>query len=220
MFKYIAALLLMVSPVLAKQPSVKYHTIEATGCMILEDCKDEVFKIETIEDLKNLFPDKDFSLIEEEVKNILASLKNLGINFFIGVQKYFPEEHRGLYHTLYNKMFMNKAFINRPHRFLSVLRHEGWHVAQDCMAGTIDNNFVAIIHEEKDIPTMPKVIAMKTYKHIPQAIPFEMEAIWAAGEPKMTQKALEVCNKGVMWESYKPTPLTKKFLVEQGYMTQ
>jgi hypothetical protein len=29
---------------------------------------------------------------------------------------------------------------------MSVMRHEGWHAAQDCMAGTIKNSMIAIIH--------------------------------------------------------------------------
>ena len=42
---------------------------------------------------------------------------------------------------------------------MSVMRHEGWHAAQDCMAGTIDNNFIAIIHNQKDVPRMYQAIA-------------------------------------------------------------
>ena len=37
---------------------------------------------------------------------------------------------------------------------MSVMRHEGWHAAQDCMAGTIENSMIAIIMNEEDVPEM------------------------------------------------------------------
>ena len=36
----------------------------------------------------------------------------------------------------------------------------------------------------------------------------------------MTQKALEVCAGGNMWETYEPTPLTKEYLVKEGYIKE
>ena len=41
--------------------------------------------------------------------------------------------------------------MKRPGVVMSVMRHEGWHAAQDCIAGTIDNNFIAIIKPEEDV---------------------------------------------------------------------
>ena len=34
---------------------------------------------------------------------------------------------------------------------MSVTRHEGWHAAQDRMAGTIKNNMIAIIMPEESV---------------------------------------------------------------------
>jgi hypothetical protein len=42
--------------------------------------------------------------------------------------------------------------MGRPHVLMSVMRHEGWHAAQDCMAGTIDNSLIAIIKPEDECP--------------------------------------------------------------------
>jgi hypothetical protein len=64
---------------------------------------------------------------------------------FLADEKYFPVGHRGVYHTVGNNFFLNKRFMKRPHVLMSVMRHEGWHAAQDCMAGTIDNSLIAII---------------------------------------------------------------------------
>ena len=44
--------------------------------------------------------------------------------------------------------------MGRPHVLMSVMRHEGWHAAQDCMAGTIDNSLIAIILPEESVPEM------------------------------------------------------------------
>ena len=38
------------------------------------------------------------------------------------------------------------------------MRHEGWHAAQDCMAGTIDNSFIAIIKPQEEVPKMYQAI--------------------------------------------------------------
>jgi len=34
----------------------------------------------------------------------------------------------------------------------------------------------------------------------------------------MTMKALESCAAGTMWTDYEPTPLTKKWLQENGFL--
>ena len=34
----------------------------------------------------------------------------------------------------------------------------------------------------------------------------------------MTQEALEACATGRMWEIYKPTPLTRQYLEDNGFI--
>ena len=51
----------------------------------------------------------------------------------------------------------------RPYVLMSVVRHEGWHAAQDCMAGTIENNMIAIIKNEEDVPGIWKEMVKRTY---------------------------------------------------------
>ena len=98
------------------------------------------------------------------------------------------------------------------------MRHEGWHVAQDCMAGTIKNSFVAIILPEDSVPPLWRAMTERTYPSA--AIPWEAEATWAGKTEGMTQKALAACATGKMWEVYEPTPLTRKFLVEEGFISK
>ena len=115
---------------------------------------------------------------------------------------------------------MNKTFVRRPHVLMSVVRHEGWHAAQDCMAGTINNNMIAIIKNEEDVPEMWAEMARRAYALMPHAIPWEKEATWAGKTAGMTQEALESCARGTMWTDYEPTPLTRQWLKRNGYITK
>ena len=108
--------------------------------------------------------------------------------------------------------------MHRPHVLMSVVRHEGWHAAQDCMAGTIENNLIAIIHNEEDVPKIWQEIASHTYASMPHAIPWEKEATWAGKTAGMTENALQACAEGEMWKVYEPTPLTAQWLRENNYI--
>ena len=99
---------------------------------------------------------------------------------------------------------------------MQVMRHEGWHAAQDCMAGSIKNSMIAIIMPEEEVPIVWRVMAERTYPA--NAVPWEAEAGWAGREEDMTMKALQSCAAGTMWTDYEPTPLTRKWLVENGHI--
>jgi len=149
---------------------------------------------------------------------MLVALDQVGVKVFLADEKYFPVGHRGVYHTVSNNFFLNKTFMGRPHILMSVMRHEGWHAAQDCMAGTIDNSLIAIIKSEKEVPMIWQEIASNTYASQPGAIPWEKEAFWAGKTEGMTQAALESCARGTMWSDYEPTPKTREWLVENNYL--
>ena len=53
--------------------------------------------------------------------------------------------------------------MDRPHTLMSVMRHEGWHAAQDCMAGSIKNKMIAIIKPEEEVPMIWRTLAERTY---------------------------------------------------------
>ena len=126
------------------------------------------------------------------------------------IEKYFPDGHRGVYHTVSNNFYLNKEFMNEPDVLMQVMRHEGWHAAQDCMAGTIDNSMIAIIKPEEEVPLIWRVLAERTYPE--SAVPWEAEAGWAGRTEGMTQAALESCAAGTMWTDYTPTPMTGEWL--------
>jgi hypothetical protein len=194
--------------------------MDAMGCMLLRECKDGVDKVESIAGIASEYPDSNFDPIANEFNRMLTSLSRVGVNVFLADEKYFPVGHRGVYHTVSNNFFLNKTFMKRPHVLMSVMRHEGWHAAQDCMAGTIDNSLIAIIKPEDEVPMIWQDIATETYKNMPHAIPWEKEATWAGKTEGMTMKALESCAKGTMFTDYEPTPMTREWLIENNYLTK
>jgi len=195
-----------------------YNTNDSLGCMILRECTDNVQRITSIKDIQDNYPNSDYSAVANEFNEMLDSLDKIGVMVFLGDQKYFPVGNRGVYHTVSNNFFLNDAFMGRQSTLMSVVRHEGWHAAQDCMAGTIDNSLIAIILPEDDVPSIWREMAERTYPK--SVLPWEAEAGWAGRTERMTADALAACATGKMWEIYEPTPLTRKYLVKEGYITK
>ena len=218
MKKFLLAMILAASPAFAGEEKLTkgFYTMDAMGCMLLRECTKDVQRVESIAIIADTYSDSDYSIIADEFHDMLVSLNQIGVKVFLADEKYFPVGHRGVYHTVGNNFFLNKTHMRRPGVLMSVMRHEGWHVAQDCMAGTIKNNLIAIIKPEEDVPTLWREMAERTYPA--HAVPWEAEASWAGRTEGMTQKALQSCAKGTMWTDYEPTPLTRKYLVEEGYL--
>ena len=226
MIKTIFAMLAAVSlgaPALADPIKDKeYFTMHSMGCMLLRECTDHVQELKTVSDLNKHeeLDDIDYSIVADEFNSLVRSLNAVGVKVFLADMRYFPVGHRGVYHTVSNNFFLNVAHMKRPGTMMSVMRHEGWHAAQDCMAGSIKNNFIAIIKSEKEVPKMYQAIVKSAYKSTPEAIPWEKEAYWAGHTEGMTAKALESCAAGTMWTDYDPTPMTREWLVENGFIAK
>ena len=222
MQKWILSLLLLASPVMADPiKEDDYYTNHSMGCMLLQECTDDVKEITTLLDISSNYPNSDsYYPVSNEFNRMLTSLNRVGVKVFLADEKYFPVGHRGVYHTVSNNFFLNKTFMSRPGTLMSVMRHEGWHAAQDCMAGTIDNSLIAIILPEDQVPAMYQNIVKRTYMLQPGAIPWEKEAYWAGHTEGMTEKALSACAAGNMWNVYTPTPLTREYLVKEGYISK
>ena len=198
------------------EPTKGYFTMDAMGCMLLKECTKDVEKITSSDDLRAAFPDSDLGYVADEFDKIMLAFAKIGVDVHLADQKYFPVGHRGVYHTVSNHFYLNRAYVHRPHVLMSVVRHEGWHAAQDCMAGSIKNNMIAIIRNEEDVPGIWKEMVKRTYP--PHAQPWEAEATWAGKTESMTQEALESCAAGTMWTDYQPTPMTEEWLRENGYI--
>ena len=207
------------SPALANEDKITkgYHSNDSMGCMLLRECTDGVTKVTNLLDISSQYPNTgDFYSIATEFNNMLVSLNRVGVNVFLAEDKYFPVGHRGVYHTVGNNFFLNKRHMNRPGVLMSVMRHEGWHAAQDCMAGTINNSLIALILPEESVPPFWRGMVERTYPE--SAVPWEAEATWAGKTEGMTANALNACASGKMWEEYEPTPLTRKYLIEEGFI--
>ena len=179
---------------------------------------DGVERIYSSGDLRAAFPDSDWDYVSDEFDKIMVAFTQIGVDVHLADEKYFPAGHRGVYHTVSNHFYLNRTYVHRPHVLMSVVRHEGWHAAQDCMAGTIKNNMIAIIRNEEDVPMIWKELVKRTYP--PHAQPWEAEATWAGKTENMTQEALESCARRTMWTDYEPTPMTREWLEENGYLNK
>ena len=194
-----------------------YNSMDAMGCMLLLECTDEVDKVYSLLDISAEYTNTDeFTPVAQEFNNMLMSLSAVGVNVYLADEKYFPPMHRGVYHTVGNNFFLNRKYMGDPGTLMMVMRHEGWHAAQDCMAGSIKNSLIAIIHDEEDVPMLWRTLAERTYPA--SAVPWEAEAGWAGRTEGMTMKALESCARGTMWTDYQLTPLTRKWLEEEGFI--
>ncbi len=215
------ALLMAVAPlsVLANESKITkgYNSMDAMGCMLVRECTTDVDEVFSILDISSNYDNtEEFTPHSLEFNNLITTLNQIGIKVFIADQKYFPKGHRGVYHTVSNNFYLNKDYMDNPGTLMMVMRHEGWHAAQDCMAGSIKNSMIAIIKPEEEVPMIWRVLAERTYPA--EAVPWEAEAGWAGRTEGMTMKALKACAAGKMWEVYEPTPLTRKWLEAEGYI--
>ena len=196
-----------------------FYSMDAMGCMLLRECTEGVEEVFSLLDISSQYEDPErYTFASLEFNTLLMTLRQIGIKVYLADEKYFPVDHRGVYHTVSNNFYLNKKYMDRPSALMSVMRHEGWHAAQDCMAGSIENSLIAIIMPEEDVPVIWRVLAERTYPA--HAVPWEAEASWAGRTEGMTQDALDACATGRMWDIYKPTPLTKEWLLENNYIKQ
>ena len=194
-----------------------YNSMDAMGCMLVRECKKDVNEVHSLLDISSQYDNtEEFTSISHEFNTMLMTMNQIGIKVFLADQRYFPIGHRGVYHTVSNNVYLNKDYMGEPHILMQLMRHEGWHAAQDCMAGTIKNSMIAIIKPEEDVPMIWRVMAERTYPAA--AVPWEAEAGWAGRTANMTQDALDSCAAGTMWTDYEPTPLTGEWLRENGYI--
>ena len=196
----------------------EYYTHHSMGCMLLQECTDDVEPIWGIDYLVQEYPLYNWNPVAEEFSRMLNALTLVDVQVYLADEKYFPVGHRGVYHTVSNNFYLNRAYMHRPGVLMSVMRHEGWHAAQDCMAGTLDNSMIAIIKPEDQVPSLWREIVEKSY-HV-SAWPWEKEATWAGKTAGMTQIALESCARGSMWTDYDPTPMTREWLEKNGYIAK
>ena len=211
--------LLIVPPAMADETKITkgYNSMDSMGCMLVRDCKEDVEEVHNLLDISSQYPNTaEFTSSAHEFNRMLMTLNRMGVKVFLADQRYFPIMHRGVYHTVTNNIYLNRRYMGEPNILMQLMRHEGWHAAQDCMAGTIKNSMIAIIKPEEEVPMIWRVMAERTYPA--NAVPWEAEAQWAGRTDGMTQNALDACANGKMWEVFEPTPMTREWLEENNYI--
>jgi len=209
----------MTVPVIAGEDKITkgYNSMDAMGCMLVRECTNDVTEVHSLLDISSQYDNtEEFTPVAQEFNTMLMAMNQIGIKVFLADQRYFPKMHRGVYHTVSNNVYLNRDYMGDPGTLMMLMRHEGWHAAQDCMAGTIENSLIAIIKPEEEVPMIWRVLAERTYPK--SAVPWEAEAGWAGRTENMTMEALQACAEGKMWEVYEPTPLTRKWLLENNYI--
>ena len=122
---------MIVPPVMA-QPKVEYFTPDAMGCMLLQECKEDVNEVFSMLDISKEYDNwKDFTNVTGEFHGMLVLLNQMGVKVYLADQKYFLVGQRGVYHTVSNNFYLNRAFMHRPHVLMTVMRHEGWHALSE-----------------------------------------------------------------------------------------
>jgi hypothetical protein len=215
MKKFLAAVLAaaaLATPVLAEDKVKSWRSLDSVGCMMLRECTEGVIQLHSWAELG-----PDYEIAAAELDAIIEALKKVGSAIYLADEKYFALRMRGVYDVRGNSIFLNKFYLDQPTKMIQVIRHEGWHAAQDCMAGTLNNTYTALIHTEDSVPDWVRRGAELTY---PKNVrPFEAEAMWAMYVENKTVDALKVCGSPKkMWEHYTPTPLTGEWLKKEGFM--
>ena len=200
------------TPVSAEDKVKSWRSLDSVGCMMLRECTEGVRRVNSWKDLG-----PEYEIAAAELDAIIQAMDKVGAAVYIADEKYFALRMRGVYDVRGNNMFLNEFYIDQPTKIIQVIRHEGWHAAQDCMAGTLNNTFTALIHPEEAVPDWIRRGAERTYPT--NVLPFEAEAMWAMYVENKTVEALKVCGSSKkMWEHYTPTPLTGEWLQEKGFM--
>tara|TARA_R100000234_G_scaffold7623_1_gene4921 strand:- start:98 stop:781 length:684 start_codon:yes stop_codon:yes gene_type:complete len=163
-------------------------------CMAYRKCKDGVKPINDISDIASSYPDSNFNIVADEFNRMLTSLKTIGVKVFLGDERYFPPLYRAVYSTKKNNIYLNEAYMSNSGSLIRSMRHEGWHVAQDCKDG-MKNKTMKTIISEKYIPKSYHKSVEKIYADRPDEIEIEKGAYWAGFTVGMTEAALESCIK-------------------------
>ena len=215
MKKFLASVLVaaaIATPSFAEDKVKSWRSLDSVGCMMLRECTEGVDKVSSSKDLG-----PEYAEFAKEIDAIVAILETIDVHVFLADNKYFLTNMRGLYDVTGNNLFLNRYYLAQPTKLLQVIRHEGWHAAQDCMAGTIENTFTALVRPEEDVPDWIRREAERTYPR--KVLPWEAEAMWKMYSENDTMHALKVCASSTkMWEVYEPTPMTKEWLQDKGFM--
>ena len=214
----LAAAVALAPAALAEPVINRWNTPNSMGCMLLRECKKDVWRVHSVADIETYIEHPNYDPVREEVDALISELDRMGVEVYLADEKYFTRGVAGTYHAQMNNFYLNNSYVDDPYQLQQTVRHEAWHAAQDAMAGTIDNTMLAVIVDEKDVPADIKLMVEIAYPE--NARPWENEAKWAGEVKNMTLEVLQVINRtnGRPWEEIEPTPLTRLWLERNGYL--
>ena len=147
------------------------------SCMYTRWCRNNVNVIKNINDIKAEFPEDNYDNITDEFNKLINNLKRFRVKVYLADKKYFPEKIIGIYNTRNNNIYLSKKYMHNEVQLIRTLRHEAWHVAQDCKTGIRSGGLGMILNQ----------------KYIPEVVDYERGAIIASKNKGMAEAALESC---------------------------
>ena len=147
------------------------------SCMYTRWCRNNVELIKNINHVKKQFPNQNYDSISNEFNKLVNNLKRFRVKVFLADKKYFPEKTIGIYNIRNNNIYLNKKYMHNEVQLIRTLRHEAWHVAQDCKTGIRSGGLGMILNQ----------------KYIPEVVDYERGAIIASRNKGMAEAALESC---------------------------
>ena len=147
------------------------------SCMYTKWCRNNVEVIKRIDDVKKEFPNDNYNSIANEFNQLINNLKRFRVKVFLADKKYFPKKYIGIYNSKNNNIYLNKKYMHSDLQLIRTLRHESWHVAQDCKTGLRSGSLGMVLDQ----------------KYIPEVVDYERGAIIASRNKGMAKAALESC---------------------------
>ena len=192
-----------------------FFSYDAMNCMRLGECTEGIYELSSDNKKDHFFS----HYANDEIKSILKNLNKMGVKVYEAIPEYFVNEYRAIYYSDKNIIFINMGYVDNDETLIKILRHEGWHAAQDCMAGSIVNSDLQSILHHSVIPDYIIEETFLLYGHDPTVVHIEREALWAMKIEGMTIEALEACNSDIpMWEKYFPPKRTWIYLQLNEYL--
>ena len=83
-----------------------FYSMDAMGCMLLRECTEGVEEVFSLLDVSSQYEDPErYTFASLEFNTLLMTLRRIGIKVYLADEKYFPVNHRGVYHTVSNNFF-------------------------------------------------------------------------------------------------------------------
>ena len=176
-FKFIKNLIIGLIVVLIIFTPVNAFHKGKLSCLYSRWCRNNVELIKNINHVEKQFSNDNYDNIANEFNELVDNLKRFRVKVYLADKKYFPEKIIGIYNTRNNNIYLNKKYMHNEVQLIRTLRHEAWHVAQDCKTGIRSGGLGMILHQ----------------KYMPESVDYERGAIIASRNKGMAEAALESC---------------------------